>query len=283
MMEIRIENTNHCGYKCMFCPREKMTREQGIMPVDDFILVLGRIKEFYGDYSQQIDLHGYGEPLLDKSLPEKVALARAAFPHAKLHLISTLGVKVGRAYLEALVNNGLDTMMVSLYASTKEEYKKITNTHNLEVVLENLHLIGELTKYQRKTIITVMYNIEGNIRLNGAAKQHCDFIANLCNNYYFFMHEYNSHNYGRGREYNTATKNSICSVVNGARKNIIQVTWDLSTIPCCFDFNAEMAFGDLRKSGFGEIFASTTYRDFIDKLSRCDYATLPSCQNCDRR
>ena len=282
-MEIRIENTNHCGYKCVFCPREKMTREQGFMSVDDFGLVLRRIKEFYGDYSEQIDLHGYGEPLLDKSLPEKVALARKAFPYAKLHIISTLGVKVGRSFIESLVNNGIDTMMVSLYASTKDEYKKITNTHNLEVVLENLNLIGELTKYQEKPKITVMYGIEGNIRLNEAARQHGDFVAEICNKYFFFMYQYIVHNYGSGRGYNTPTQNKICSVVNGARKNIIQITWDLRTIPCCFDFNAEMPFGDLRTSSFGEIYASRAYLDFIDKLSRCDYSTLSPCQNCDRR
>jgi molybdenum cofactor biosynthesis enzyme MoaA len=74
MTEIRIESTNYCGYKCVFCPREKMTREQGVMSVDDFILVLRRIKELYGDYSEQIHLHGYGESLLDKGLPEKSLL-----------------------------------------------------------------------------------------------------------------------------------------------------------------------------------------------------------------
>jgi len=260
-----------------------MTREQGFMPIDDFRLVLRRIKEFYGDYSQQIDLHGYGEPLLDKSLPEKVALAKRTFPNAKLHIITTLGVKVSRLYLESLIDNGLDTMMVSFYASTHDEYKKITNTRNLDVVVENLHLVGELIEGLDKPRVTVMYNIQGNIRLSEAERNHIDFVTEICSKYSFFMHEYVVHNYGGGRQYNAPTNDKICSVVDGARKNIIQVTWDLSTIPCCFDFNAEMAFGNLRESSFREIYAAAPYRDFIAKLTRRDYSTLSPCQNCDRR
>jgi len=41
--QIRIENTNLCAYKCIMCPREKLTRASGIMPLEDLAQVLDRI------------------------------------------------------------------------------------------------------------------------------------------------------------------------------------------------------------------------------------------------
>ena len=40
LSDIRIETTNACGYRCVFCPREKMTRKIGSMSENDFSLVL---------------------------------------------------------------------------------------------------------------------------------------------------------------------------------------------------------------------------------------------------
>ena len=76
--QIRIENTNRCGYKCVMCPRDKHTRKQGLMPTKDFELVLDHIGSFEGE----LHLHGFGEALLDKNLPDKVRLAKKKMPKA---------------------------------------------------------------------------------------------------------------------------------------------------------------------------------------------------------
>ena len=85
--EVRIENTNHCGYKCFFCPREELSRAKGYMSLSDLDLVLDRVDDHRG----QVDLHGFGEPLLDTLLPEKVRKVSSKWPEAKTRIISTLG------------------------------------------------------------------------------------------------------------------------------------------------------------------------------------------------
>src|SRR5437762_1537128 len=86
--QIRIENTAHCSYHCFFCPREKLTREKGFMPVEDFELVLSRI----GDHNGRVDLHGFGEPLLDRFLTKKVHILKKKWPNAVPSIYTTLGV-----------------------------------------------------------------------------------------------------------------------------------------------------------------------------------------------
>ena len=60
------------------CPRDKHTRAQGIMSMEDFELVLDRVGSFEGE----MHLHGFGESLLDKTLPKKVALVSKKMPKA---------------------------------------------------------------------------------------------------------------------------------------------------------------------------------------------------------
>ena len=66
------------------------------------------------------------------------------------------------------------------------------------------------------------------------------------------------------------------------RRRILQVTWDLDVIPCCFDFNATVTFGNLREQSLAEIFAGETYRKFIEAHLANQIEVYPVCVGCER-
>ena len=62
---VYIEITNVCNLNCSFCP--KTIREKRYMRVDEFKLIINKIK----DYTDYIYLHIKGEPLMHPNL-EKI-------------------------------------------------------------------------------------------------------------------------------------------------------------------------------------------------------------------
>ncbi|MDD4967894.1 MAG: radical SAM protein [Paludibacter sp.] len=67
--KIYIEITNSCNFDCSFC--FKTTRPKKFMPVDEFRLIVEKIRPF----TNYIYLHVLGEPLLHPQLDEILAIA----------------------------------------------------------------------------------------------------------------------------------------------------------------------------------------------------------------
>ena len=66
---VRIETTNHCQADCVFCPRSTIGRSKGNMKQDLFERVVEQCVE---GGVRLVHLHGYGEPLIDKHLPDRI-------------------------------------------------------------------------------------------------------------------------------------------------------------------------------------------------------------------
>ena len=91
------------------------------------------------------------------------------------------------------------------------------------------------------------------------------------------------HNSGIGRAYNPPDAQVLCSVFNGRRRNILQISWDLNVQPCTFDFNASMKLGNLRTQSIAEILNGEPYRALALAQSTGDLSRYPVCANCDRK
>jgi hypothetical protein len=75
---LMIENTNLCNADCVICPRETLSRKRGFM---DFGLFEKIIKEASSESHKPVThLHGFGEPLLDKLLPDSQRITESRIP-----------------------------------------------------------------------------------------------------------------------------------------------------------------------------------------------------------
>jgi MoaA/NifB/PqqE/SkfB family radical SAM enzyme len=282
--EVRIENTNRCSYHCFFCPRQEQTRVQGMMPLDDLALVLDRV----GEHTGLVDLHGFGEPLLDRRLDEKIALVAARWPRAQPRFYSTLGVKVPPGYFERLIEAGLKHVEVSFYGFDAESYREAHGGGSYELARENLMSLAAARRAgggATQVVVRAFPQHEVIKQPGTTAERMEEFGRWLTSLDIVVLRERDLHNYGRGREYNSAGKLEPCSVVWGFRRRVLQVTWDLHVIPCCFDFNADIKLGNLRTQSLEEVFAGSAYQNFIqshidDRLD--DYPVCKACERCHR-
>jgi Iron-sulfur cluster-binding domain/Radical SAM superfamily len=279
--EVRIENTNRCGYRCFFCPREEQTRAQGVMPFEDLALIVDRV----GEHDGIVDLHGFGEPLLDKSLVEKIALIKRRWPCASPRFYSTLGVKVGPDYFNRLLECGLKYVEVSFYGFDRESYRQAHGSDHYDLARENLiNLCAVRDALDGDCEIVVRaFPKHDKIKQPGTtAIRLQEFREWLDCLGVAVIRERDLHNYGRGRAYNESRDNTSCSVVWGFRRRVLQVTWDLYVIPCCFDFNADVRFGNLRTMTLRDIFFSAEYQQFIQAHVENQLAQYPVCNACER-
>ena len=279
--EVRIENTNRCGYHCFFCPREEMSREQGVMSLEELSLVPDRV----GNHEGFVDLHGFGEPLLDKLLLKKIELVALRWPLAEPRFYSTLGVKVAPDYFSRLMNAGLRHVEVSFYGFDPESYREAHGADRYFLARENLTQLCAVQheSHGKLNVVVRAFPKHDTIKQPGVSEQRLDeFHQWLDSLGVSVFRERDLHNYGNGRSYNEAGANVPCSVVWGFRRRVLQVTWDLSVTPCCFDFNAEIKFGNLRTQTLEQIFNGHLYTEFIKSHVANHLESYPVCLKCER-
>ena len=279
--EIHIENTNSCGYKCVMCPRESHTRKIGYMSVEDFSFLLERIGPFQGMFH----LHGFGEALLDRQFIPKVEILKKKFSSSQCLIFSTLGVRVKEDYFIKLLDAGLDAIVISLYGFTQEDYKKIHGYDGLDLVKRNLGFLSQAMLLSPRPFHPIIKIPGDKIDTVLPTEQppektgFCQWAKKLG----FQIGEWPYvHNYSDGRHYNLPNSKKMCPVIIGKRKNILNITWDLNVIPCCYDFNATIPFGNLRQNTLEEIFSSAEYLSFIHAHKSNQLSAYPVCQNCEK-
>jgi MoaA/NifB/PqqE/SkfB family radical SAM enzyme len=250
------------------------------MPLEDLEFVIKRV----GWHEGLVDLHGFGEPLLDKLLPAKIALVASRWPLAEPRFYSTLGVKVEPEYFTRLVEAGLRHVEVSFYGFDRESYREAHGSNLYEVARENLtRLCAAAKAVGNLNVVVRAFPKHDTVKQPGAATRRVqefhDWLDSLGVSVF---RERELHNYGGGREYNAAGEELPCSVVWGFRRRVLQVTWDLHVIPCCFDFNAEVKLGDLRTQSLEEIFYGRVYAEFIQSHVDNRLDDYPVCKACER-
>ena len=278
--QIRIENTNLCGYKCIFCPREKMGRKKGIQSVSDFNIILDRIDEYHTSfkYSNPIHLHGYGEPLLDKTLPDKVKIVTERFPDSISHIVTTLGHNVSDDYLYKLIDNGIKSISVSFYGSNENIYKYHTVTGNYNVAFKNLIKVAEIRKNTNKKLsIVAKTSMTG---LESPEDKTKTEFNKMLNDLGVRTVDFPIHNYGDGRSY-VKSRKLLCRTL--ISRDVLQITWDMKVIPCCYDYNAELIYGNLKDNSVKEIFESEQMQGYLKNHCEGKADMYNPCKNCTDR
>lgn len=279
--QVRIENTNRCTYSCAFCPRELLTRPCGVMSFEDFAFVLRRI----GWHCGRVDLHGFGEPLLDPWLVKKVEHLVSEWPDCFPCVYTTLGVPLTSQTISRLASSGLQRIEISCYGTNPSTYLALHGIDRFNLVLSNL---VELVRARNATgcdleiVVRALTGLHATGISTDSPAEIGRFRESLLSLGVDCVLERPLHNYGRGRSYNRPHRDGVCSIAWGFRQRVLQVTWDLTVIPCCFDFDAEMALGNLRGQTLSEIFHGHIYRALREAHLTGNMHAWASCKACER-
>ncbi|MCC6265111.1 MAG: hypothetical protein IT169_16170 [Bryobacterales bacterium] len=148
-----VDPSNMCQLGCPGCVHssspgaaERFAWPNGTLPESRFRALMER----YGPTAVAVYFCDYGEPLLNRNTP---ALARIAKSYRMQAMLST-SLSVRQIDAEALVDSGLDFMVLSIDGATQPVYERFRRGGRLDLVFENIRkLVAARNRMGRSTPI----------------------------------------------------------------------------------------------------------------------------------
>ena len=136
---LTIEAANVCNLSCPGCFTGvgDVSRTKAHFPLP----LYERIMDELGDYLFQVELHNWGEPLLNKNIPDLIQIATDKGVGTTIS--TNFSFPFGEERAEALVASGLTTLGVSLDGASQETYVQYRVKGNLDKALENVRGINQ--------------------------------------------------------------------------------------------------------------------------------------------
>ncbi|MBN1486188.1 MAG: radical SAM protein [Anaerolineae bacterium] len=134
-IHLQIEPTDNCNLDCVFCARSKVIKQPRVMSLEEFQGIIDTIRP------KKITLSGYGEPLINRALPEMISYAKAKGSAINTTSNGTLIRTQEKA--ETLVRSGLDLLDISIDAATPEIYQVSRRQDFFDQILQGIHLLQQ--------------------------------------------------------------------------------------------------------------------------------------------
>jgi MoaA/NifB/PqqE/SkfB family radical SAM enzyme len=271
--EVRYEVTDHCNATCIMCPRDKHEhgREHGIM---DQAKYERSIDEVAALGARKVVLTGFGEPMLDTRLEQKIG-------YAKSKGLSTYFITNGSALTpvrsQKLLAAGLDEMRVSFYGMRPETYNAVMQgldfNRTMKGVLEFLRLRDEMKK---KTRVQMSYlELKENASDTQAFREYWEPKVNA-------IEIWKPHNFGDGRDYRTRLDDSHKTSCGRPENGPLQIQWNGEVIPCCYDYNNQIILGNAFETPVLELLNGAKYRLLRYSHRMKKFGLFPYCNQCDQ-
>jgi len=273
---LMIENTNNCNAQCVMCPRDTLTRKRGFMELGLFEKIMNELAG--AKRKPVVHLHGFGEPLLDALLPERIKLAKAC--GIKQTYIVTNASLLFPETSRSLINAGLDAMKISFYGTDETSYNATMRKLDFTVALQNIkdfmRIRKELKKSNPKLILQYLPQENNGSKIEefqslwrslpDKNRSDCMNISSL-------------DNFGGGKSYNTVGEKivSVCFYPWSA----LSVLWDGKAVTCCVDYNGAQGVGDVNVQSIREIWNGPELSTIRKNFGKLDYSGFPTCQCCD--
>ena len=155
LTKVYIEPTSDCNLNCKTCVRHSWEEEMGFMELKDYKKLISELKDFEG--LERISFWGIGEPLFHPQIAEMIELASEL--GVKSQMI-TNGLLLNQEKAEALLEAGLDSLVVSVDGTSPETMADIRSGADLKTVIENVQNFRRLRdKKQQDCEIGIEYVI----------------------------------------------------------------------------------------------------------------------------
>jgi len=273
--EVRYEPTDHCNAECVMCPRDlhKLARPHGIMSLAKYKRSLD---EVVGLGCKRIDFTGFGEPLVDKTLEEKVAYAKSK--GLGTYTITNASI-LTRARTARFIKAGLDELRVSFYGMRKETYERAMVGLNFETTWKNLHDFLEV----REEMGSKLPRLEINWLVLPENEEDTELFREYWEPRADAIEIWKPHNFGDGRSYRQRSDDIAMKNTCGRPKNgPLQIHWNGEVVACCYDYNNQLVLGNAFEQPILEILNGEKYR--LIRLAHREkmFKLFPYCNQCDQ-
>ena len=284
---ISVEPADFCQLECPECPVGASKRKQG--KTIDFKTFTKTIDELKSTLFHLI-FYFQGEPLLNKKLPEMIAYAHQSGIFTST---STNGQLLNSATAKALVQSGLDKIIVSVDGTNQKTYQKYRKGGQLELALEGITQLNYWKKKlkSRTPFVEIQMVV---FKTNEHQIAEMKILAKKLNVNRLVLKSAQLYNFENGHELLTSIDKyaRYKMLPNGkyVLKNKLHnrcfrlwsgavVTTKGDVLPCCFDKDTSHSFGNIIDTDFNSIIQNSKANSFrISILTNRKQHEM--CRNC---
>lgn len=272
--EIRIEVTTKCNYNCIICPRDQLTRNIEVMSFDLFKYIFDKINSETDQY-KTLTFPGMGEPLLDKTLDDKIIYAKK---RNFTVLLLTNGSLLTTNRFKRLEDIGVDSIRVSMYGNSPESYSAVHGTGKVDLFHRVKNNLTEISKIKKVSKLLLTYNMVD--KYNSLT---LDSWIEYWRNKVDLLEVWRPHNWVNSKNFRVVQEEQLTTC--GRPFNTpLQVQVDGTVNMCCFDFDGKLLLGDLKAKKLSEIFESPMYKKIVEHHTTGDFkGSGLICESCDQR
>ena len=242
-----------------------------------------------GLYAHTIIFHVQGEPLLHPHLPEMI---RYAHDHKLFTMLSTNAQLLTPAIAEALIEAGLDRIIVSIDGLTEQTYSHYRVGGNLERALAGMRSLADCKKkkgFGPEIVMQCLYLKSNQHEWSTFIKHYhlfgADKISMKTAQFYEFEHgnpdmpdDSRYSRYKRNIDGSYQLKKKLRNRCYRLWSGCV-ITTDGTILPCCFDKDHLFPLGNLGTSSIDEIMHSDAAQQFRQRLIS-NRASISMCSNC---
>lgn len=274
---IDIGVTNACNSNCIMCPHSKL-KNIGTMNMELYKKIIDNCVKLK---IKNITLSFFGEPLLDKTLIEKIRYAKAKEIYVGFYSNASL---LDTSWARKLIESGLDCITISLDGYTKEIYERIRRGLKFDVVKNNiLNLIKLKEKMKRSNpeIDLVLVELEENKKeIKKFYKEWKNEVRSISIiNMRNWTGEINKKGTKESFHFNYKVKRKPCSLI----WQRMVVDWNGDVVLCCDDWNHSTILGNLKKQTIEEVWKGKKLKDIKEAHIKGEFWKIPICTKCNKK
>lgn len=279
---IYMDPSSVCNFKCNFCCHS-MTPDHfirsGFKPqIMDFQLFCSAIDQMkdFPDKIKMLSLFLVGEPLLNKRLPDMIVYAKESMIADRIFL-TTNGSLLTKQVNRALIDAGLDEILISVEALNTEKYREIASVNiDIELFVDNIRELYENRKNCKVfvKIVNTSINDEEVEKFHSLYDEICDLAYIEAVMPVFDGVDYSSNEFPKtnkiGRQIEICTRPFFTMSVhpNG-------------NVGCCIvDYSEGIVFGNIKEQSLMDIWNGKKINDFRLTHLKKQRRSLNVCDNC---
>ncbi len=280
-----------CNLSCVLCPvHDPELKGKSLLPFETFKKFIDQT----ADYLIYVILWSWGEPFLN---PEIYRMIKYAGKKGILSVTSSNMNKFSREDAEALVDSGLDALIVAVDGATKETYGGLRRGGDFHKAIANTRMLVETKHHSgsKKPIINLRmvvskdneHEVEDFKRL--AKELEVDMVSFKAFSTRQSGHrdpEYDQRFAPDSREYRWYRYHPDFSPDKKPRKYNCRFPWtkptlfpDGTVLACEFDFTYEHPFGNINSQSFEQIWFGPKMRRFRKQFQE-DRQRFNFCRDC---
>ena len=268
---LQIELSSICNLRCVMCYQADKTfsgKSNGFMGYMKFDLFKKIIDEVEGNIDG-LTFASRGEPTLIKDFDKYLKYCEGKFLGLKINTNVTL---FNEKLINTLLSSDIQTLVLSIDESNKENYEKIRVNAKFDKIMKNLEMLKEIREKNYK-------NSKLKVRISGVKINKDQNIEEINKFYKDFADEIALVNYTPWESSYENEVNQISDPCSDLFRRMF-IWWDGKANPCDYDYKSLLSKWDAKFLTVNEIWNSNYYNEIRFKHLNNMRDEIEPCKRC---